>query len=239
MIPSRFKTSYQLNAFHCTFTRKLGLPPLLTILQDAASQHAAMLGWGYEEMIKSGHFWVLSRQRLQMSYWPSLKEEIEVLTWVRNEATVASIRDFKIFHRGESIGSATSTWVTLHAQTRRPVIVERGHILKQLDHISGLSYTAEKIPVPLEASQVGEVIVKLSDIDHNMHVNNTRYAQWIIDVLPFSWHQHQALQDYHVNFLNEARLGDKILLYRHDLIFYGVREADGKSIFIARLNHNI
>lgn len=92
---------------------------------------------------------------------------------------------------------------------------------------------------------VASFSVRNSDIDLNMHVNNTKYAQWILDSIPLSSHGQYDLKSYEINFVAETKLEDVIAIQKsqRDYLedgsfqsqFQGVREADGKTVFIARL----
>lgn len=80
-----------------------------------------------------------------------------------------------------------------------------------------------------------------------MHVNNTKYSQWILDAIPFESHFKYSLCGYGVNFLAESKLNDNILIERggEDIkegeltttYFQGRRELVGKIIFTAYLNY--
>ena len=87
--------------------------------------------------------------------------------------------------------------------------------------------------------------VRNSDIDLNHHVNNVKYAQWILDALPIEILRTGAnLVGYEVNFLAEAKIGDqiKIQIGAEEIAagvtrnrFQGVRAADGRAVFSALL----
>jgi acyl-ACP thioesterase len=113
-------------------------------------------------------------------------------------------------------------------------------------HDSPGALQPEKILVQGSGEEVARFLVRNSDLDMNNHVNNTKYAQWILDSLPVDTLRSGVnLHGYEVNFLAEARLGDEIIIRRfapvsgegalEAVCFQGARVADGKSIFTARL----
>lgn len=243
---SLLSANYRVTSFLSNAYGKLGLYGLLNLLQDIASDHATILGFGFDDMIRLKTFWVLTRQKVQMSRWPVLGEIVTIKTWVRLGEGALSNRDFSIFVGEEKVGECSTAWITLDSESRRPVLVDKSGVLSQLTPMEKVSVNAEKIPVIKENLQdVSKFSVRNSDIDLNMHVNNTKYAQWILDSIPLSSHNQYDLQSYEINFLLETKLNDHVIIrksersYQGDGSFFGqfqgVREGDGKTVFVARL----
>ena len=92
--------------------KRLGLYGLLNLLQDTAWIHATHLGHGYEEMIKDGQAWVLTRQKIKMDSWPQWRETIELVTWVRPVTSMVAIRDFEIYLSVVKVARNKSTTFT-------------------------------------------------------------------------------------------------------------------------------
>ena len=55
--------------------------------------------------------------------------------------------------------------------------------------------------------------VCFTDLDRNSHMNNTRYMDWVCDLLPSAYHQGHELKDLTVCYLNEAREGQELELH--------------------------
>jgi acyl-ACP thioesterase len=103
-----------------------------------------------------------------------------------------------------------------------------------------LDYDAGKIDPDADWQPLCRFQVRNSDQDMQGHVNNTRYAQWVLDAVPPESHRAHVLKDYEVNFLAETRLGDSVqvqaaLAEDRSRRFRGVRESDGKVVFLSRL----
>ncbi|MFM6927937.1 MAG: acyl-[acyl-carrier-protein] thioesterase, partial [Bdellovibrio sp.] len=88
--------------------------------------------------------------------------------------------------------------------------------------------------------------VRNSDLDINQHVNNCKYAQWILDSIPYDLHKSLKLNSYSVNFLAETYLGDKVEVDRSvqtandsgafgASVYRGIRAGDEKVLFTARI----
>lgn len=211
---------------------------LLNIFQDIAGLHADELGFGYEEMIKNQQFWVLLKLEVQMDSWPKWKDLVEVKTWSRPLEGMTAYRDFEIYLEGKLIGTANTAWIILSGETRKPIR------LKTLLNPSGLRedfklpYTASKIHIPSGEEPLRNFKVEISDLDMNMHVNNTKYTQWALNSLPLQLHQNFELKKYEINILKETFLYDsiKVLTSKENKYktIWGVNEKSNEKVFVCK-----
>lgn len=232
--------TYKVSSFLVNLQNRLGLFAALNLVQDAGWEHAVKMGIGYEEMAAKGIGWVLTRQRLAMNAWPAWGEQVEVRTWLRPASGAFLFRDFELFVAGHRVGEATSSFVTIDLGTRKLVKQDwsayNGHWREE----GALPLDPPKLLPAQEAEILARFHVRNGDLDANEHVNNTRYAQWILDSLPVDRLRSAFLHEYEVNFLAETKSGDEIALQRATAggewsQFQGLREADAKIVFVARL----
>lgn len=234
-----FERDYTVNTSQVNVNKKLGLYGLLGILQDAASLHADHLGFGYEEMIKRNTFWVLTRQRVEMKKWPNWNETITLKTWSRPLDGMMAYRDYEIFRDGKFIGSCSTSWMVMNGESRRPVKLHEIDSPIDVREDYKLDYEATKVLIPEDGEKRATFQVRISDLDMNHHVNNTKYAQWVLDSVPFQLHKLFLLKTFEINFLAETFLDDDITIYRSEIdngaIYYGKREKDQKVVFSSLL----
>lgn len=234
---------YEVSSFLINPQKRLGLYALLNLLQDAAWAHATTLGHGAEAMAGQAALWVLTRQRLQMQQWPSWGERVSVQTWLRPPTGPFVSRDFSIAVGGREVGVATTSWLLLDAGSRRPVRDPVRSLAGVARADAPPVFDAAKIELRESLTPLAHFTVRNSDLDLNYHVNNTRYAQWVLDSLPLESHRAFRLKEYEVNFLAETHAGDLITVLadtpgagpEHRRQFQGWREIDGKTVFAARL----
>jgi len=234
--------NYDVNTLVLDSHKRLGLTGLLNLLQDIAWLHAEHLGWGYHELIKRNTIWVLIRQKLTMTGWPAWGDVVTIKTWPRGVSGVFALRDFEIMVGDAKLGECTTSWLTLNWETRRPQKFDP-HSFEIEDRPPGLSLTAEKIALRSDLKTVARVQVRNSDLDVNGHVNNTGYARWILDSASAEETGASLATDYEVNFINEARVGDEVVIERSEAErcgdgverrqFQGRRVADDKIVFSA------
>ncbi|RBP04147.1 acyl-ACP thioesterase [Roseiarcus fermentans] len=234
---------YAVNTLVVNGQKRLGLVGLLKILQDVAWIHGDHLGHGFDAMMARGWIWVLARQKLVMGDWPTWGDVLSVRTWVRPIEGVLVMRDTEIWSAGRKVGESVASWLVLDAATRRPpkTGMRKQGILARDD--GALDLAPARIAPSDDLAPLARFRVHTSDLDANGHVNNVRYAQWILDAAPASAHRTRVVRDYEVNFLAETSVGDAVSVEwdgggaaaTDALRFQGRREADGRVVFAARL----
>jgi len=231
---------YDVNTLVLDHRRQLGLVGLLRILQDAAWIHARHLGHGYEEMLAHGTLWVLTRFKLVMREWPAWGDSLTVRTWVRPPVGPLANRDYQILAGERTLGEATACWLTLDAESRRPLRLSLGDNALAVRDEGVLTLAPAKLTPRADLPPRATVPVRIGDLDVNGHVNNVFYAQWLLDSLPLETQDAERLAEYEIAFLGESRLGDTVRLEGVEdgpgqRWFQARREADGKPVFAARL----
>jgi acyl-ACP thioesterase len=224
--------------------KRLGLVGLLNVLQDIAWIHGDHLGHGFEEMIAHGRIWVLARQRVMMADWPVWGDEIEVATWVRPPTGMFVMRDYEVREGGRRIGGGTASWLVLDAVRRRPMRFSDDAMAAKACPDRALPADPAKLAVDDGLRPLAAFDVRNSDLDVNGHVNNTRYAQWILDSVPLDAQRGRVIDDYEVDFLAETGVGDRVTIEwdgtdgtrpADRLRFQGRRDGDDRVVFTARL----
>lgn len=235
-----WRQKYNVNTLLVNPQKRLGLYGLLNLIQDTAWIHATHLGHGYEEMIRDHTAWVLTRQKVKMKRWPKWGDEIVLETWVRPFKGLMAIRDFRIISDDETIGECTTQWLILDLRTRRPAEKTIENTDEQVRLDAPAFIETGKIPLKSDLMEYAQFQVRNSDLDLNGHVNNTKYAQWILDSIEREKHQQYFLSEYEVNFIAETMPQDTIKIFggnlSNDLFqFQGQRINDNKTVFSATL----
>jgi len=237
--------SYAVNTILVNAEKRLGLVGLLAILQDVAWAHADHLGHGYEATRDQGATWILSRQKLVVADWPMWRDQLTVRTWIRPIRGPLVYRDYELLVGERKVGECAAAWLTLDVRTRRPVrpVVAGAQLACRPD--GALALTPEKIALRQDLVEAAQFRVRNSDLDMNGHVNNTRYAQWILDSASPEAYRTRRVVRYDVNFLTELQVGDAVAIDSAPvqapsngetaLHFQGRRLSDGAPAFVATL----
>jgi len=209
-----FEKKYRIHTYEADASGKLSIPGLFNYLQDAAARHASILNLGKEHMEKENRFWALARILVKIEHSPDWEEEITVRTWPRGREGLFAIRDFELIgNNGRIYGGASSSWLIVNRDNRRPVRPEI--ILKELNILDGvkasLDRNPEKLDAIVEASYSSRIFpVRYSDLDINMHVNNVNYIKWVMDTYPLDYILGHRIIFAELNYLHESLPGDEI-----------------------------
>jgi medium-chain acyl-[acyl-carrier-protein] hydrolase len=224
----------------------LKMSAIANYLQESAWRHANHLGFGYEDALKRKEFWVIITLMIRMVSYPGWGQKITVETWPKGVDRLFAYRDFKIMDsKGTVIGAATSAWMILDQETRRPKNVD---IVKPILHLATQQNVLEGNPPllqPLKTVETSEQRrVRFTEVDQHKHVNNIRFIDWSLDALSSDWHQAHWIRTLVINYLSEVKADDTMLIATGPVsdrsqVIQGVKESDGKIVFRTRLDWEI
>ena len=110
---------------------------------------------------------------------------------------------------GAEVFRAISLWVMMDRTSRAMVLPGKSGISVQ-GHLEGIELAApgSLVPRPMEHDHSRKVC--FTDLDVNRHMNNTRYFDWIYDLLPGSFHGEKELKEFTICYLSEATEGQTL-----------------------------
>jgi len=217
------------------------LTTMANFFQEMAYHHAGQLGFGYDDLKEKQTYWVLSRMKIRINHYPVWDDQVKVETWHRGMERLFGLRDFRVMDQeGNLIGIASTAWLILDAQTRRPVRSNEEVMQKSKGEDSVFADGLQKIVLPEKLEALNHRRVVFSDLDIVGHVNNVKYMEWCIDAIKRDMTGHE-IEELEINFTHEALLGDEIVISgaQHstlDSFFLAHRQDDEKEIFRARIS---
>lgn len=214
---SVYTRTYYLAAGEGTPERTMPVGLLFARCIEVATDHANMLGVGFEHLIKYGQSWVLSRMVVEMTEWPRVNENYTIETWVVSLNRAFSDRHFRVLdERNRICGYARSTWVAIDMERRILGDISR------LDPLREAITCAVECPVdpcgkhrPLgpEAKPAVTKRFAYSDIDSNRHVNTVRYVEMLMDCYSADFHASHRVRRLEVSFMRECVYGEEGTIY--------------------------
>ena len=232
--PLVYRQSFTVRSYDVDFQRRLRPEVLCSYFQEVASEHALKLGIGYQQLEAQRMFWVLSRLLLQVERMPVWHEQITVETWAKGTEKLFALRDFIVRNaNGEVLCKATSYWLILNTDNRRPVRPD--NFFSRLRHPEdALAARLEKLPLAAREHEAYGLQTRYSDLDHNRHVNNLRYIAWMFNCFDLDFFAQHQLREMQINFLSEVREGEKIVIYREQsgstgFLLAGIRQSEDKA----------
>ena len=194
----------------------LKMSTLLDVAQEVAGDHAEELGCGFETMIKQDLIWVIVRNYVEIIKKPINFKEIEVVTYPLKPRFVEFNRETEFYHDGELFAVSRSTWMVINI---KDFSVKAPGFFKGFDDDLGyFKRRIRKLPV-IEKSQlqkVKEVDVLYSMLDHNGHMNNTKYVDFYLDIFRPKF----SVKTLQIEYIKQSFLDDKLSLY--------IKENEGK-----------
>ncbi len=209
----------EVHSYDVDVSRRLTLENLLQYFQEAAWNHAEHLGWGYSRLRSQNQIWVLARMMVVADAYPEWGQSVVLRTWPCGWVSLLALRDFEVLdNEGRKLLAATSSWLVLDLKSRRPQRIEPllGSMRTFPAH-RAVGADANKLPPVAESSPTSIFNVRYSDLDLNLHVNNTTYARWILDSYPVDFHRTHRLRSTTLNFLAEVGGDDAVALSSQDL----------------------
>ncbi len=151
-------------------------------LQEAAANHAALLGVGMAALQQESRIWVLSRLKLEIERSPRIGETVAVETYPNGFRRLHAARQFRVTgENGAEIGRASSRWLLLDAVRLRPLRLDLLPV-ELPDNSARPDYfpLEEKLPARDLAPSL-RIPVRYSMEDVNGHLNNAEYAGMVQD----------------------------------------------------------
>lgn len=220
----------------------LSLPSFFSLFQEAALLQAEELGFGAGYCAEEGLMWVLSRVILDIDSFPGHRNRVLLRTWPKPPKGPFANRDFRLEDpEGRLYARATSAWLLLNQESLRPVRPQplfKDYPLAELG--DAIAEQPPKISTDSQdCRRRREVTALYSDLDQNMHVNNTRYIRWFLD--SFSPEEITPVGNlrFSINYLQAAGYNDRVSLCRYDEAGSSVVRGfldDGTETFAARID---
>jgi len=198
----------------CNLKKQATLPAIGSLIQEVASNHAQDLGIGYYEMLEHNVIWVLSRMKIQIERYPVWNDSVQVFTWVKSREPWFSERDITIQIANELIANATTTWLLIDTQTRRPVDLTGFAANLPIVHDKvAINERLTKLPNLTNPTELATFHVKFENLDLHNHVNNVQYLSWIINHTGNDWLFKFDVTSIEINYLAEVLIDQKISLF--------------------------
>ena len=243
-MPAIYEKKFQIPGFATDRFGRLKCSYLLSLCQEVAGDHSALLGTDYAS---TQLYWVVTRQKVQITRLPGAGEEILLQTWPMPTTRVAYPRSTIAYdENGQEVFRSISLWVLIDRDSRAMVLPGRSGV-EVAGTLRGCELTAPGSMTPREFAETDKRRVRFSDLDVNGHMNNCRYLDWVTDLLPSGFHQTHSLAEFTICYLSEIREDEELLLSwelreGRELTVEASRNApgtgDGKTrVFSARIQY--
>lgn len=135
-------------------------------------------------------------------------DKISVRTWTCESRGFTFVRCFDIHRGDELIAEAISFWALLDLENLRLVKNEDFDLGIENDPVLDIDVPRRIRPAVAEFEKIGQRSIRYSDIDYNMHMNNTKYPDMLCDFMPIE--KVGDISQMTLEFLRESALGDTL-----------------------------
>ena len=186
---------------------------ILYYVQEVAGRHFDRISMDYDALASKGMIWAIIRQKVQISRVPRSGETIRVETWPMPTTRVAYPRSVVAYDEaGNEVFRSISIWVLMDIRSRNMILPGKSGI-SVVGTLRGNELAAPNaLPAKELLNQRGRTVC-FTDLDRNGHMNNTRYLDWINDLIPSAFHQSHEVKEITVCYMSEAREGQDLSLH--------------------------
>ena len=210
-----YKTSFSQTGIYNVLTNK----STLSILENTAGNHSAVVNYSFNDLTKLNLTWVLLNWKLKIIKRLKPDVNIKVQTWGRSMTKIAVFRDFKIFdENGDLCAIASSKWCLVDTL--------KGKITKLPDNLSEIYHGFHDesvfeiddlpklfIPTNIDPIQTDTYRIRRFDLDLNNHVHNLNYLNIAYEILPDDVYNNKELNNVEILYKKELKYGDIVKSY--------------------------
>lgn len=241
IIPKEYEMPIKVASFDVGANGKMRLSAVLRYQQEAGEQHLVGAGLGWQDMLNMGMVFVTSRWHTVIHRLPGM-EPVTLTTWHRDRK---GPRFFRCYEWRDADGNLLIEGVMQFAL----VSVAEHRLLRgdEFMEIAPLPDSPRQVGCAdpgrfstLGTRPMGAYTVRWSDTDRNGHLNNTHYADLMLDYLPAERLESDPVEvDLH--FAGECRMGDTLTLAaaEEDGVCTVIGDTERGRSFAARIRYGV
>lgn len=206
-----YETKLQITSTYVGPERRLTVPWLFRIFQDAAIVDAENVGYGADKTLNAGLLWVFSRVYVRFHFMPDYLSNVRFETHPGARKAFIFTRYATLYDEKENVAAEISSlWALIHEDTRR---LEIRPPLGEADQTTG-----KEIPLPgkvvvAPAKLVMSRKIEYADIDLNGHLNNVRYIEMLMNLHETSFYKDMQFEELLIQYESEIKPGETVDLY--------------------------
>ncbi len=209
----RYTENYEITCHDVDVNNNIKPSLILRYMQETANHHMRDRKPSYTELFSEGKSFILTRITIEIYAQLHQFDKIQVQTWRCPEKGATFIRCYEISRGGEIIARAYSVWAVANRRTGK---------LCKASEVDISNYETEeplelrlptrfRLPKDLAMEKAGEKTVFYSDVDMNVHMNNTQYPDMLWNFIPDV--MEKEVTSVNIRFMKEAPLGSQLEIY--------------------------
>ena len=214
----KIEQTYKIGLREVGIKNKLTNYGILAFLEDIATYHSGLVGYGVEDIEKNKGAFLILDWNLEVYNRLKFNDIVKVKTYALpiEKPCFHCYRNFEIYDvNDELIATATSKWLFYNFEQHRIVKLDED-MLKLFESEGNLQKAEEKITKLQEPKTFEKMIeyqVQRSNIDVNMHMNNLVYLKLANEILPEEVYFADELNNLRITYKHQIRLGQTVKIY--------------------------
>lgn len=231
----KFERDYFVHYYDSDLNKRLLPTSLMKYFEDIAVLQSEEASVGLDYYARNNVGWVLYKWDITIHDYPRFRDIVRVITEPLAFARFYAFRSFEAASQdGKILASGSSMWFFVDTKLRKPTKIPQevydGYNIGTGD-IKSLEF-GEAVP-PSETSLHNTFSVRQSDIDTNGHVNNIKYVEWALEVIPPEILTNYTLERIKVVYKKETMYGHTInscagYYEKQDRIIFNHKISDGE-----------
>ena len=221
MIPYRHIKKFNIRYCDVDFKDELKPSTILNYLEEAACCSADELGFGYTYVKAKGYAFMVTSIRIEFLRPITLFDECSIHTWPLPPTYVIFDREYEGYAGEEKVFTASSRWCLIDVKSGK---IAQSKVIDNQDYSTyNTTHLLEKPHRKIQSFLLEEGDLKFttkiynSEYDHNMHVNNTRYADYCFNCFSVAELTEYKLKSFSIAFVKQCKEGDNLKFYRKRL----------------------
>ena len=218
----KFTAKYTSNWHDTDAHRIVRAGSLVRYMQETANRQCEKSGLPLDKLRdEKGLAFILGTISLRIFKPLYAYEDFEVRTWCKMARGYTFNRYFEIVKDGEVIASAATVWVLIDINEKKMVRAENYEWMHERFYYDepvnpAILPKKARITQDVELFSVGQRKIVYSDIDYNMHMNNTHYPDMLCDYLDEMISETPAyrVSAMSLTYVKESRLGATLSISR-------------------------
>lgn len=180
---------------------------VLDMVQDVSTRNSEECGFGINKLKDMNVAWLLKGIKIRFDSPLETAQPVTIHTAVKPLKGATSQRGCLIEQNGKVVAKTIADWFLFDTVKLRPTRIPKEMYESYETYAFDDDFFDLTLPKPLDIDEVSYTIkIFNKEIDTNMHLNNTKSAELLMDALPFD----HSFKQLSILYKRPAFLGDEL-----------------------------
>ncbi len=199
--------------YNCDMHKVMSLSCLMKEIERVSTKHSEVAFADHQTLLNMNMVFLLSKVGIKINRMPSVGENIKITTTPQGTKGVSFLRKVQLgTPEGELLVDCQTSWALLdtrEGKILRPKAFPFEFVMDE-NEPDNINVLGEKLITTEEAKHSYTKVVRYTDLDLNMHMNNTIYANVIMDALPYELLTEKTPKKIYLHYRKECKCGDEV-----------------------------